>query len=150
MVLGESIAFHKCIWQVIGLNYKVSPPVMKEKSEYKIELTDRGWMKTEIQQLPKDQPNVGLGCRLAPDGNQTHEGAFRLYQCKQFQAKLNTAVLSVEEMYKYLFTRIVPAVCYASSLTEIPPKTCKKMNTCIDLVVMPKLGLNRHTPKAVL
>ena len=79
-VLGGSIAFHKCIWKIIGWNYNVSPPRMKEKSHYKIELTDREGMKTEIQQLPKDQPNIGLRCRLAPDGNQMHECAFRLQQ----------------------------------------------------------------------
>ena len=107
-------------------------------------------MKKDIQKLPKDQPNVGLGCRLAPDGNQTHESAFRLHQCKQFQAKLNTTALTVEEMFQYLLTRIIPVVCYVSALTSIPPKMCKKMNTCIDLVVMPKLVLNRHTPKVVL
>ena len=53
-------------------------------------------------------------------------------------------------MYQYLLTRIIPAVCYASALTNIPPKVCKRMNTCIDLVVLPKLGLNRHTTKAVV
>ena len=37
-----------------------------------------------------------------------------------------------------------------SALTNISLKMCKKMNTCIDSVVMPKIGLNRHTPKAVL
>ena len=83
-VLAGSIAFNKCIWQVIVWDYKVSPPMMKEKSNYKIELTDREGMKTEIQQLPKDQPNVGLGCRLAPDGNKMHESACRLQQRKQF------------------------------------------------------------------
>ena len=74
----------------------MSPPVMKEKSTYKIELTYREAMETEIQKLPKDQPNVGLGCRLSPDGNQTHEIAFILHQCKQFQAKINTTVILVE------------------------------------------------------
>ena len=83
---------------------------MKEKSQYKIELTDREWMTTEIKQLPKDQPNIGLGCRLAPDENQMHECAFRLQQCKQFQAKINSAAFTVEEMYQYLLTRIIPAV----------------------------------------
>ena len=97
-VLGGSIAFNKCIWQVIGWYYKVSPPRMKEKSHYKIELTDREGMKTEIQQLPKDQPNIGLGCRLAMDGSQMHECAFRIQQCKQFHSRINAAALTVEKM----------------------------------------------------
>ena len=53
---------------------------MKEKSQHNIELTDREGMKTEIQQFPKDKPNIGLGCRLAPNGNQIHECAFRIHQ----------------------------------------------------------------------
>ena len=128
----------------------MSPPMMKEKSNFKIELMDREGMKTEIQQLPKDQPNIGLGCRLAPDGNQMHECAFRLHQCKQFQVRINAAALTVEEMYQYLLKRIIPAVCYASALTNIPPKVCRRMNTYIDSVTLPKLVLNRHTPKAVV
>ena len=110
----------------------MSLPVMKEKSKYKIELMDREGTKTEIQRFPKDQPNLGLGCRLAPDGNNTYESAFRLNQCKKFQVKINAAAISVEEMYQYLLTRIIPAVCYASALKNIPPKVCKRMNTCIE------------------
>ena len=49
-----------------------------------------------------------------------------------------------------MLTRIVPSVCYASTLTNIRDKTFKKMNTLIDTAVMPKIGLNRHMTKAVL
>ena len=97
-----------------------------------------------------DQPNVGLGCRLAPNGSQLHENIFQEQQCQKFHAKLKTAALSADKAYQYLLTRIVPSVCYASALTNIPDKTCKKMNTLIDTAVMPKLGLNCHMPKAVL
>ena len=40
-VLGGAIAFHKCIWQVIGWNYTYFPQTMKTKSEYNIKLTNR-------------------------------------------------------------------------------------------------------------
>ena len=53
-------------------------------------------------------------------------------------------------MYQYLLISIIPAKCYASALTYIPPKECKRMKNYIDLVTLPKLGLNRHTPKAVV
>ena len=56
----------------------------------------------------------------------------------------------MDETYQYLLTRIVPSVCYASALTDIPNKTCRKMNLLIDTVILPKLGLNRHIPKAVI
>ena len=39
---------------------------------------------------------------------------------------------------------------YASALTNLPPKVCRRMNTYIDSAALPKLGLNRHTPKAVV
>ena len=96
----------------------------------------------DIHQLPIDQPNVGLGCRLAPDGSQWHESIFREQQCKKFHAKLKTAALTADKAYQYLLTRIVPSVCYTSALTNIHDKACKKMNTLLDTVVMPKLGLN--------
>ena len=149
-MLGGAIAFHKCIWQVIGWNYTHFPPTMKTKSEYSIKLVNRTGAKNEIKQLPIKQPNVGLGCRLAPDGNQKHESAFCLEQCKRIQGKVSTASLTFEEAYQYLLTRVVPAVCYALAVTDIPQKVCRKMNTYIDLVMLPKIGLNRHTPKAVV
>ena len=85
----------------------------------------------EILQLPIDQPNFGLGCRLAPDGSQQHESVFREQQCRKFHAKLKSAALTLDETYQYLLTRIVPSLCYASALTNIPDKICKKMNTWI-------------------
>ena len=103
--------------------------------------------KNEIKQLPIDQPNVGLGCRMAPDGNQKHESAFCLEQCKRIQGRVITASLTFEEAYQYLLTRVVPAVCYAAAVTDIPQKLCRKMNTYIDLVMLPKIGLNRQTLK---
>ena len=53
-------------------------------------------------------------------------------------------------MYQYLLTRIIPAVCYDSALTNLPTKVCRQMNTYIDSATLPKLVLNRHTPKAVV
>ena len=56
----------------------------------------------------------------------------------------------MEETYQYLLTRVIPAVSYAAAVTNIPQKVCKIMKTYIDSVVLPKIGLNRHTPKAVV
>ena len=58
--------------------------------------------------------------------------------------------LSFDETYNYLLTRIIQAVCYASALTRIPTKVFSKIDTLIDTLVMPWIGLNRHTPKAIL
>ena len=63
---------------------------------------------------------------------------------------MSTASLTFKVAYQYLLTRVVPAVCYAAAVTDIPQKVCRKMNTYIDLVMLPKIGLNRHTPKAVV
>ena len=60
-VLGGAIAFHKCVWQMIGWNYEKFPPEMKQQSEQSIKLTDREVKDMEIRQLTTDQLNVGLG-----------------------------------------------------------------------------------------
>ena len=56
----------------------------------------------------------------------------------------------MEETYQYLLTRVVLAVSYAAAVTDIPQKVCRKMNTYIPSVVLPKIGLNSHTPKVVV
>ena len=124
--------------------------MIKTRSDHTIKLTDKNGNDTMIQQLPIDQPNVGLGCRLAPDGGKQHESCFREQQCQTIYAKLKPASLTTDEAYQYLLTRIVPSVCYASALTDILDKTCRKMNSIIDSVILPKLGVNRHMPKAVI
>ena len=60
------------------------------------------------------------------------------------------AHLNFDETYQYLLMRLIPEVCYAIALTVLPSTVCKKMNTLIDTVVIPWLGLNIHTPKAIL
>ena len=82
-ILGGEIAFHKCAWQMIGWNYYVCPLMIKMRSGRTIKLTDREGNKTNI-----DQPNVGLGCRLAPDGGQQHESRFLEKQCQKIYANL--------------------------------------------------------------
>ena len=79
-----------------------------------------------------------------------HECAFRIQQFRQFQARINSTALTVDKMYQYLLTRIIPVVCYASALTNLPLKVCRQMNTYIDSETLPKSGLNRHTLKAVV
>ena len=91
---------------MIGWNYNVCPPVIKMQSESSIKLTDREGNETHIHQLPIDQPNVGLGCRLAPDSGQKHESRFREEQCQKIYSKLKTAALTTDETYQYLLTRI--------------------------------------------
>ena len=88
-IIGGAIAFHKCAWQMIGWNYNVCPPMMKMRPEHSIKLTDREGNETNTQQFPIDQPNVGLGCRLAPDGANNMKADSANGNDKQFMRNLN-------------------------------------------------------------
>ena len=72
---------------------------MKQQSEQSIKLTDRYGNDTEILQLPIDQPNVGLGCRLEQDGSKQHESLFCVQQCPKFHANFKSAALTADETY---------------------------------------------------
>ena len=61
---------------------------------------EKAGRETKICQLPINKPNVGLGCRLAPDGNQEHETKHRINQYKIIQGKIATANLTAEETYQ--------------------------------------------------
>ena len=144
---GGAIAHHKCACQMLAFQDHTFPPKLKERSTQKVVLDDGRGAKTEIKQKRVDEPNKGLGCLMAPSGQQESEFEFRLKQCRDAASRTSGAILSRREAHFMLSGRIVPQVTYSMPVTSLSSIQCRKMNTAIDRVMLPKLGVNQHMPK---
>ena len=63
---AASIAFHKCITQILG-HIVALPLVIDYEFEFEMDLLDIKGARTRISLVSPDQPNEGLGFCLAPD-----------------------------------------------------------------------------------
>ena len=147
---GGSIAFHKCFWTMAQHSDKTLPPKLMATPDGEIHLKDEHGMTTKIKKLNVDQPNKGLGCRQAADGNMKEEFSFRKQQCNDLANRARGSRLSCREAHLLLHTRILKTVTYSMPVTSFTTTQCKRLNTIIDKVMLNKLGLNRNMPKIVL
>eukprot|EP01082_Thalassiosira_pseudonana_P005722 g5250.t1 g5250 contig2:87008-89119(+) len=75
-ITGGSIAFHKCKWQLLAWEVVRGELRIVKSTDQRIVLKDNKGGMAVIDFLGPDQPNVGLGYRLCPDGNQIHQLKF--------------------------------------------------------------------------
>ena len=78
------------------------------------------------------------------------EYAHRIQQCREYASNAGAAKLNTAEAWSMLTGRIIPSVTYPMSVTTFTETQCKSMNTIIDKIMINKLRLNRHMPKAVV
>mmetsp|Transcript_9866 Transcript_9866/g.22462 ORF Transcript_9866/g.22462 Transcript_9866/m.22462 type:complete len:97 (+) Transcript_9866:405-695(+) len=53
-------------------------------------------------------------------------------------------------MNHMLHSRVLPSVTYPMSLTSFDEKRCKDLSIRIERMVLPKMGINSHTSRAVV
>ena len=147
---GGAVAFPKCKWSALTWNYTSSPPDLLLTPPSQIKLTDAKGATTIIEKTTASTPNIGLGHRMAPNGCQISEFNHRLGQCKDLSRRIAPATLTLEEAHLMIYTRILPKVTYSMPITMFTTSQCKRLNTPIDQVMLPKLHINRHMPKAVI
>ena len=133
----------------IGVDGRLIPRTQAQTPGY-IHLTDKRGIPSKIEYKASDKPNVGLGFSLTPLGLQEPEFAKRLEQAKSCAAAMATARLSVTETWLALVTRIISKITYPFMLTSFTLNQTMKISVIMENVVLPKLGINRKTPKAVV
>jgi hypothetical protein len=71
-ICGGLIALHKCNWQLIAWELKAGHLKMIHSTEDQLVMGDGNGSFATINFLPPNQPNVGLGYRICPNGDQSH------------------------------------------------------------------------------
>ena len=103
--------------------------------------------------VPRIEPTHGfctLGVYVTPSGRyHTQVKVLRQY-AEQFQQQLATSKLTPSEAYCCLMIYIRPKLNYPIPCISMTEVQCRHIQAPILEAILPKLHLNRHTPRAVL
>jgi hypothetical protein len=113
-------------------------------------ITREGESDTIIQ-----QQNITTGVRLlgvmaAANGTYKQEFLTRLDKSKVIAGKLQAAPLNVAMSWQVYYCRWKPAITYCLPITTFSELECKKIQSPFYNALLPKLGINRHMPRALL
>jgi hypothetical protein len=149
-ICGGLIALHKCNWTLIAWEVINGRCHMIASTTERLIMEDGHGTYSVIEFLPPDQPNVGLGYRICPNGSQSaHFTATRLALETVCRMGMG-AHLSEAETRQLLRQRLLPKMAYALNASSFTKTQCYKLNSTIRGTLVPKLRLNRNTPHEVL
>ena len=149
-ICGGLIALHKCNWHLIAWEAISGHLNMVQSTDETLVMQDCHGTLSNIQFLSPDQPNIGLGFHLCPDGSQNphyqhmHDGVVQM--CRSAAG----AHLTASDMYLLLRQRIIPKLSYALHGSSFSDSQCSRINTLLRSAFLPGMRLNRHFPSAVL
>ena len=90
-----------------------------------------------------------LGVRLAMDGNDDDEFQWRKDQVEELASKIKVGPPTREDAEIIYRERWVSSVGYCLPVTQFTEEQCNELMVPFYKAILPKLGFNRHLPKAV-
>lgn len=145
------IALHKCNWQLISwethLGHHLS---MVQDPPSDLILWDCYGPPSTIPYLPPDQPNVGLGYQICPNGDQMPQYRHVHDAISHLCRSASGTHLTEHEVHILFCQRMIPKLSYALHSSSFMEQQCSCLNTLICTAFLPGLRLNRHYPSAVL
>ena len=91
-----------------------------------------------------------LGVRLAMSGHDDDEYAYRLEQFKTLAGKNHSSPFSRLDAETIYRERWLSSVGYCLPITQFDVKQCKAIQSPFLNAILPKMGFNRHFPRAVV
>ena len=149
-ICGGLIAHHKCFWQMLAWENVKGHLLPAESTTEQLLLYDGKGAYAEIEYLPADKPNIGLGFSLCPTGNQLPHFERISDKIRELCVAATGAHLTEGETQQLLMQRLVPKLSYALHGTSFSRKQCGQINSMIRRTILPRLRLNRNFPSAVL
>ena len=144
----------KTVWYMIAwirTDTGESKLVTIEEAPGEINLTSgRGEATTKITRYECNEAMRTLGARLAPSGTMDKELVYRKEQCHNWAQAMKESKLTKRDAYKAYHNVLIPKVCYPFATTTMTEKELKGLQVIADKVYLPRAGLNRHFPLAIL
>ena len=107
-ISGGSLALHKINWRMIAWEAINGELKIVRATEEVLILEDGKGAFSVIDFQSPDQPNVGLGYRLCPDGNQKHQHKVVKSALKALCGKVSSAHITEREAKQALYQRLGP------------------------------------------
>lgn len=149
-ICGGLIAHHKCFWQLLAWEVNGGHLTPMRETDEQVILGDGKGAYAGIQFVPPDEPNVGLGFSLCPDGNQQPHFDTTLAKVRDLCTAAGASHLTEGEAHQLLYQRMVPKLSYALHGTAFTVKQCRSINTLLRRTFLPSMKFNRNFPSAVL
>jgi hypothetical protein len=149
-ICGGQLALHKCNWTLIAWEFIQGKLQMVSSTTERLIMADGNGSFATIEFLPPDQPNIGLGYRICPNGSQLPHYEATLSALTTLCRKCMSSHLTEDETRQLLRQRLRPKLVYAIHLSSFTQAQCGKINSVIRSTLIPRLRLNRHYPNALL
>jgi hypothetical protein len=147
---GGSLAYHKTKWQMIAWENSGHLKHLQQETKQTLLINDWTGTPTTITHGPTDEPNIGLGFHLCPNGAQTHQYEHTFKSIQQLCHNVTLANLSAQEALQTVTQRLTLKLHYPLHLTSFTHHQSDKINKLIQRTFLPPMRLNRHLPRAVL
>jgi ribonuclease HI len=103
-----------------------------------------------LGRLEPDQAERVLGVRLPLDGNMKEELNYRCQQMRAFSKKVYNAPINHWDAWIIYESRYRAMIRYPLPVTMFTREQCIKIQRPFVHAILPKLGLNRNTPRAII
>ena len=121
------------------------------KFDFEPTLTISEGQKSKIKLKPTNEPNKGLRFLIAPTANIKDLNSITASkQIEDAARKIIPANIKRHEVWIVCIKRVIPAITYPFALTRFTNNQLKRLATTIEKVILPKMGINQNTPKAVV
>ena len=156
---GGAVELRKCFITVLQykedykwFNGKPGVPqlVSINNKERQCVITREGEKGTVIRQQSVKKGVRLLGIKAAANGTYKQEYLVRLERSKDLAGRLQVAPLNIALSWQVYYCRWKPAIVYCLPITTFSANECKKIESPFFTALLPKLGINRHMPRALL
>lgn len=108
---------------------------------------------TLLDHVPRLEATTGfrtLGVYVTPSGNFKRQAQVLRQHAESFKANILPSSLSPSEAYCCFMMYIRPKINYPLPCVSLTQAQCRYIQAPVLEAILPKLHLNRHTPRAVL
>ena len=156
---GGAVELKKCFITVLqySTSYKWHnsrpgvPQLVRDRKEQKqCVITRDGEKGTVIRQQNIDEGVRLLGVKAAANGTYKQEYIVRLEKSRAIAGRLQASPLNIALSWQVYYCRWKPAITYCLPITTFSAKECSKIQSPFFTALLPKLGINRHMPRALL
>jgi hypothetical protein len=150
---GGAINFQKSHWYLMSWLWKNGIPRLATISQTPASLSLTTGTTALPDLVPRLEPTQGfrtLGVYLTPSGNYSRQVKVRHTYGETFRDQITSSSLTSNEAYCCYMLYIRPKITYPFPCVSLTKTHCHHIQAPILEALLPKMHLNRHTPRAVL
>ena len=155
-ITGGDIDIDKSQWCLLKWKYNEwGQPKLVSKKESRLDITLNSPIaatkqEASLQRLDPWEADRVLGVRLPMDGTMKIEYRYRLEQIKTFADKMMNSPLTHYDAYIVYECRYRSMIKYPLPVTTFTTEQCNMIQKPFMAKLLPKMGLNRNMPRAII